>query len=307
MGRPRGARPHVLAGVVVTLGGCALFPSLAGFSGGASDGGADSGAPGDASDSGVVDTGMVPRDSGVADTGSVPADSGAVDTGSVSADSGVVPCSQAGPTVLLCEDFESGTLDASTWPNHKQENGTSIVDNVRPHRGQYSFHCTTDAVNSGAPTIDTSIINFAPRAVSPLYVRAYVYVSAAPPASDPENIGGVYENVMPYPGATLALFGDALAVDDYAGSGNIITATAPAFPIDQWVCLQWTVTTGTNGTFAILLDDAGPFSSGDAGAFPSANAFAFGSSFYPAMAPQPSYDLFYDDIFVASTPVSCAE
>jgi hypothetical protein len=97
-----------------------------------------------------------------------------------------------------------------------------------------------------------------------------------------------------------------LAVNDYAETATIV-ATAPAFPVGQWVCVHWTVTTGTSSTFAIQLDDAGTFSSDDAGAFPAVNAFNFGSSFYPAMAPQPSYDLFVDDILVASTPLTCAE
>lgn len=160
---------RVLLLIVVLLGGCG-----------------SSIAPPDSDDGGGADTGPSPDDAGpdTAPDASAPGDAGLApedaDTdASAATDAGALPrdCGDA----LLCDDFETGTIDTSLWMI--QANRAEVrVDDTRAAHGRYALHVTAEAVASSGMIRERSTF---PAENNAFYVRAYVRRcrGASPPRS----------------------------------------------------------------------------------------------------------------------------
>src|SRR5207245_7263440 len=83
--------------------------------------------------------------------------------------------------VLLCEDFESGVINAGRWQQVHQNGGTVAVDAVHSAaRGTHSLHAHSNptVANAVFESVVTHIDNL--QLPSPLYVREFVYVGTLP-------------------------------------------------------------------------------------------------------------------------------
>jgi hypothetical protein len=225
-------------------------------------GGGGESAPWDAGLPAPPDAGTPPRDAGAPppDAGLTPgltADGGR----DYSADStkffGASRCAESG--LLLCDDFESGTLDSATWA----VSGTApVIDGLQHARGSKALHIT---VHGNGQSLIREHKTF-PASKNTFYGRMFVYFRSLPSVqmgyahwtiaaanngdgSSQEtrvsgqnlNAHGPYQNLFgvgTYGGPT----GDwTNADDDPAGHPTPV-------PLDRWICLEWMDKGDTNET-----------------------------------------------------------
>ncbi len=153
----------------------------------------------------------------------------------------------------LCEDFESGTLDASTWT----VSGTApVIDTLQAARGTHALHLTIPG--KGPSFIDETKTFPAPN--NTYYGRAFVYFQSLPtPSSDfsyahwtfvaasgtgvagEVRVGGQMQN-------GVNLFGVGTdSLTDPSGTGDWTNpdrdpgpnGTPSAVPTGQWLCVEW--------------------------------------------------------------------
>jgi hypothetical protein len=212
--------------------------SGAGCSGATSGGGGSGGGAGDAAVDVTVDA-------------AVEAGAGGGGGRDLSADRGrffgASRCAQAG--VMLCEDFESGTLDRSTW---QVSGDTPAIDGVQAARGSKALHVTK--TGNGLSYIRETKTFPAPN--NTYYGRVFVYFNqlpADPPLSYAHwtfiaasgtgvsgeiRVSGQLQNKVNRFGVgtdnrTTAGTGDwTSSDDDPAGQ-------AAAVPTQQWACIEW--------------------------------------------------------------------
>jgi hypothetical protein len=155
----------------------------------------------------------------------------------------------------LCEDFESGALDAAKWKSVKPTVSASVmVDDTRPHRGKYALHITVMPGQSSTAQI-ADAVTF-PAASNAFYTRAYFYFSPDLPA---DNMGGYHmafllatgNNDLGFVEAGLASVGNKqyLGYSEYYGAGPDVHQHGPTFtefggsskvqvvPM-KWICLE---------------------------------------------------------------------
>jgi hypothetical protein len=143
---------------------------------------ADSAAPGGGDDAGpttvsVPDAGGAQMDAGSMQPGSTartyPSDRTAFNLSSPSR------CAQA--DVLLCEDFESGAIDSSTWQVQTWGSGAAVVDSGKAARGSHSVHITEPSAVSRVMLRETR--TFA-QTGNHFFGRFFMLMNYAPPALD---------------------------------------------------------------------------------------------------------------------------
>jgi hypothetical protein len=162
---------------------------------------------------------------------------------------GASRCNGAG--LLLCDDFESGTLDTSIW-KVKWPAQAPVFDSTRFARGGKSLHFHTSAV---APAgIETSHIF--PVSHETYYGRMFVYfealptspqwahwtiVGANPSSSDSASIKGEVRVGGQFDG-TIERFGvgtDGGPTGDWTNLDKDPSGTPSAVPNGQWICIEW--------------------------------------------------------------------
>jgi hypothetical protein len=77
--------------------------------------------------------------------------------------------------MLMCEDFESGSL-GQMWSINKKGDPTHAVDKTRPGQGAYSLHLSFSGNVPGLLKVETS--TGLPAAQNKFYGRAFLYLSA---------------------------------------------------------------------------------------------------------------------------------
>lgn len=233
--------------------------SGAGGSAGASDSGAAgvggapngvAGAGGDA-DAGLVDA---PTSSDAHDAAST-FDAGPEapsDASDVRPEVGAAACKTAGTE--LCEDFESGALDAKLWGQHASGGATLSVDGAHTHAGAFALHVKLMAGKQSTAQI-TDGVTF-PAKNNTFYTRAWIYLDPDLPA---DNMGGFHmafllatgNNDLGFVEAALGAAGDKqyLGYSEYYGAGPDVHAHGPTFtefgPRSNlritprtWICLE---------------------------------------------------------------------
>ncbi len=213
--------------------------------------------------------------------------------------------------VLLCEDFESGAISPTKWDNGTtQKNGTVTVDNTRAHRGQYSLHLHSNIVASSGSAEATiaETHTFTPPGAT-FWARAFYYF----PSNTSSVAGTLFDatqNASPYNDVTLSLDHDALAIYNALNGGSYVASTTPLLPLDQWVCIEWEVYTGSpnqlhawvNGQAVTMLDLTQTTN-------PSTpiGIFSVGFAIYPPDTSPIALDLWVDDIIFDHAPIGCAK
>jgi hypothetical protein len=117
--------------------------------------------------------------SGAAGSGGASGSSGAAGA-SGAADGGLSDCVTAGTE--LCDDFESGQLDAKKWKTNKPTGSASItLDALHVHSGQYAVHIKVVPGQQTTAMI-TESVTF-PTASNSFYARMFAYFSPDIPAA----------------------------------------------------------------------------------------------------------------------------
>jgi hypothetical protein len=158
---------------------------------------------------------------------------------------GASRCANAG--LLLCDGFESGTLDSSLW---KTKFTAPTFDAQRAARGNKSLHFSTSA--TGASGIETSAIF--PAAKDTYYGRIFIYFDALP--SSPQWAHWTVVGANPTQASTLKgeirvggqfdgkleRFGvgtDGGATGDWTTLDDDPAGKPGPVPEKRWTCLEW--------------------------------------------------------------------
>jgi hypothetical protein len=324
--RPKKAFPRALLSVFATAVSAAC-------GGGDGDGGAwdasvsdvvaADGAPGE---SPPLDAGVA-RDAGAAVTDAATetgadaleasdGDDGGSSDGSSTADQGVTPtCVTAGTE--LCDDFESGQLDATKWKINKSNNDTVAVETGLAHSGQYAVHMKLVAGQHNIAQI-TEGVTF-PAMANTLYARAFVYFSPGIPAGVSGNgyhMGYIYASGDNNLGSVQAGMGsigpkDFLGYSIYFGPPSHEFGPWSSLTVTgmQWLCVELyeSGTDGVGETRKVWVNDTELMdlrSTYDGQAPPQFDMLSFGVWQYDGNTPTLA-DMWIDDVRVSSRKIGC--
>ncbi len=169
-----GGSPAATAGTGGSLAGVAGSAAGAPSSAGA----AAAGAPGGAGASGGAGApGGAGASGGAGAPGSAGSAGAAGSSGAGGAAGGPAKCVNAGTE--LCDDFESGSLDAQRWTQSKSANSTIAVEMGTAHSGKYAVHLQFMAGAQSTVTIAESVTfaaqGNAPAPANKFYSRMYAW------------------------------------------------------------------------------------------------------------------------------------
>ncbi len=204
----------------------------------------------------------------------------------------------------LCDSFETKTLAAVWTPS-----GTVAIDTNVAHRGTQSMHFHTPALAPGGNMYSTiaETATFA-SADATFYVRAYVLIEAVP-ANNLDFIDAQQSTGSPLEDG---LFLEPTGVAVYSQFANDVADTATPPVTGTWSCLMWQVTRATIGTgLEVLSGDQGMATLGgvQTDGVPAIEVMNFGIGFAgpSVLVAQPAFDLWLDDVIIASTALTCAD
>jgi hypothetical protein len=168
----------------------------------------------------------------------------------------------AAAKVHLCEDFESGTLDAATWTVR----GTKpVIDDLQKARGGKALHVTM--MGNGLSAISEK--KTFPAANNTYYGRAFVYFASAPTpdtmagftyshwtiiaatgtqVAGEIRVGGQLQNGRNLWGVGTDNRTDANGTGDWTNSDKDPGGKPVAVPTGQWMCIEWMHKGDTNET-----------------------------------------------------------
>jgi hypothetical protein len=161
------------AGMAAAAGGPGLSPSSGTSAGGSGAGGVDTAAGSGPAAGGSITAGGGATGGGVAGGPGAGAPSSAGSAGAAPA------CLSAGQE--LCEDFESGQIDAQRWKQTKSGTAQITLDGLHTHSGQYAVHLQLEAGKQSTAML-TESVTF-PAVANSFYARAYLYFSPELPAA----------------------------------------------------------------------------------------------------------------------------
>jgi hypothetical protein len=210
--------------------------------------------------------------------------------------------------VLLCDDFESGTISTTTWDDGTtQSNATAAIDSTRAHSGRYSLHLHTGVVSSGSAVASIGETHtFTPPGAT-FWTRAFYYFPSNT-STLVANLFGATQNAAPYGDVALSIDHDALSIYNGFNSGTYVASTTPTLPLDQWVCIEWEVDTGTpnqlhawvNGQAVPALDLTQPTNP-----TPPIGIFSIGVGIYPPSTSPIALDVWVDDVIFDHARIGC--
>jgi hypothetical protein len=216
------------------------------------------------------------------------------------------------PDVLLCDGFETGTIDSFRWDVSAAPSGGAIsLDNTRAHRGTWSLHAHLDPVASGATATANigEIHTFTPPGAS-FFVRGWFYFPSATSTATATVIDSG-QDAPPYKSLSLATDHDALSIyDNFANPAVYTASTTPKLPLDTWTCIEWQVDTGTPNQIHVSVDgvavtqlDLMVATRGT----PEIGAIYFGLSMYPPNTTATAVDAWIDDIIFDRNAIGCSK
>jgi hypothetical protein len=205
---------------------------------------------------------------------------------------------------VLCEDFESQTIDASKW---SIIGDPVVVDTAMAHSGVASAHAHATAVAGGASggsQIGTDVL-MQPALAAALHVRAWMYLPSSDAFAHPARLMAAQQGGS---GSSLFLnLSDQIMVSDTA-SGAHTSGTAP--PRDRWFCVEWaTDFSSANGDSTVSIDGTPAASiTGTMALFsPPASRIVLGVYTYQPAAAQAALDVWLDDLIIDNKPIGCTQ
>ncbi|MDB4947120.1 MAG: hypothetical protein JWP97_6654 [Labilithrix sp.] len=156
----------------------------------------------------------------------------------------------AGAGLQLCEDFESGTLDTTTW---KVTGTAPTIDGVQKARGAKALHIKMNA-NGASYVKETKTF---PATNNTYWARAFVYFASlpAPPAMTYSHwtfaaatgtgvqgeirLSGQLQNGANHFGVGTDSGSSATGTGDWTNSDKDPTNAVRAVPTKEWMCIEW--------------------------------------------------------------------
>jgi hypothetical protein len=229
------------------------------------------------------------------------------DTGAGSAGSVAVPPSAgcAGSTFAICEDFESGALDATRW-KLAQSKGTVTLDSSRANRGsKYSLHVHVDPGSDTMVGI-TESTTF-PALKAGLFARAFLFIPSAMSTSlftgDRHSRLIYAQGATPYGEYALGIWNGGLIQNHYSDSDDS-QDTKMLPPFDAWFCLEYQLDSAAGDVKAYLNDVEITALRHDGWPASNIDTLMFGVDRYGSFPV--AEDIWFDDLVVDSQRIGCA-
>lgn len=255
--------------------------------------------------------------------------------------SGGAPSGAGGCPGLICEDFESGAVDANKWDT-VIKTGTMAIQSQQVAHGKYAARFT----GVGAQSDDWALlvaksVPAALKAGSTVFGRAYVYFPAEATSSIHIQLAFAGKNGMgtsstgpaPFPklryleiASYSGVWQQGFDLLDISPSVEEVSYSKNHLPTNKWVCVEWqlndapdAVTVWLAGAQVATFDNTnvsyaspGPIpkpgaplydgsSSGLVGGF---DTFGFG---FHDWHPQKAFDLYYDDVVLDVKRPGCLD
>lgn len=205
------------------------------------------------------------------------------------------PCGAAG--LLLCDDFESGAIDASVWTASTNHGGIVEVTTTRAHGGTHSFHAHAPATG-GADAHLTETKTF-PRAT--LFGRAWFYLEPSVPVAHT----AYFAANGPKATYTFASQDGTFMALAYFSSSETADHSATAVPVGHWACLEWSFD-GSAGSADYWIDGVALGDMHEAQwAKDTFQSHDFGVSLFETDTGVTAYDAWFDDIAIGTERIGC--
>ncbi len=207
----------------------------------------------------------------------------------------------------LCDGFEAGAFDATTWT---VDPGVTL-DPAVAHRGGASAHFQSIALaknQGGYFTLgETRTLALAD---ATFYVRAWVRLGALPAGTNHMELVTAAQTGGTVYGDSLFVEPTGLSIYTQFSNSSYIESTPP--PLGSWFCALWTVQRATTATGSITLaGDPAPIhvTSVITDGSPPLSLLTFGIGFSGTnvAAAQPVMDVWLDDVIVDRNPLTCAD
>ena len=160
---------------------------------------------------------------------------------------GASRCGTAG--VLLCEDFETGTLDTNTW---KVTGTAPKIDGLQVARGTKALHVSI--VGNGASYIKETktfpvandtywgrmFVYFHQMPQTPMTYAHWTFAAASGTGTTGEiRLSGQLSNGKNLFGVGTDSGNDPNGTGDWTNSDKDPNNVPKAVPVDQWLCIEW--------------------------------------------------------------------
>jgi hypothetical protein len=204
-------------------------------------------------------------------------------------------------TCFFFFDGFDGTI-SSSW-HQRAENGSTLAVDTKAYRGSGSLLITANTGSVAWEQVDLE----RPSSQSPLYARAFVWMpSTATLATSSHTQLMTYHDSQdsPFPLAALALsstFRVAADVQDWTSTPMSASAST-AMPLDQWVCLEWTVRFDQSPTVAVSQAGAPAAAISPS---PLANPLNVWSIGFAGAPPGSVLSFWIDEVALDTQPIGC--
>jgi hypothetical protein len=204
-------------------------------------------------------------------------------------------------TCFFFFDGFDGTI-ASSW-HQRAENGSALAVDGKAYRGSGSLKVTANTGTVAWEQVDLE----RPSSQSPLYARAFVWMPAtATLATSSHTQLMTYRdsNESPFPQAALGLSSTLRVAADVQGwtATPMSAGASVALPLDQWVCLEWTVRFDQSPTVAVEQEGMQVAAISPA---PLANPLNVWSIGFAGAPPGSVLDFWIDEVALDPQPIGC--
>jgi hypothetical protein len=208
--------------------------------------------------------------------------------------------------VPFCDDFESG-LSTSRWRQGRADPAIIELntDARYVHRGTHSLHMQSAPVPMGGQGgVDLSeIATFSTFAeATSFWARAWIWMPHPPAGTDEVRLF-VADNTASTVGIGVSVASDHTRIASWVGNGGLTDGPAPGY--GEWTCYVWRVDlAGGLSLSGVNVPTLGPL------ATPTQppeklDEIGIGLFFFHPAVDQPAFDLYVDDIFLDTQPVTC--
>jgi hypothetical protein len=207
---------------------------------------------------------------------------------------------------LLSEGFENG-ISGAIWTMEPGTGNVSASPN-QTHRGFYALRVQTNPLSPG----QSSRVDIVESVAVPLpdaWIRVFAFV---PGGSDPASVSvlSLEQATSSRKGISLDLArGSFATTDSVTAPATVLSATTPAMPTDQWVCLEWHVHVAPSGyakTYVDGVEVTALTAFENTQPSPTMGQIALGL-IATATTPTQARDYYFDDFAVDANPIGCAK
>lgn len=208
-------------------------------------------------------------------------------------------------SAILCEDFERGFRN-EVWQSQQRIGGASEPDAVHARSGRASLHSHSQEVPADRPSaqtfIDTAWVYTSASLPTTLHHRVFVHLPSTPAIGENEpSFLSLYEDRG---GVELGFRSGSLAMVVFDPAQSTAKVASTPFPTDTWVCVEWETTSGQSAREAVWIDGREVEELSGAVVLQRPNVLKVGLNFN-RLSPQPSFDVWFDDLVVDVERIGC--